>query len=271
MRAAPSVSSRVPDAVSDQRTRRPARSEASRPSAAVRASACRADFDSTPSPPSTSRSTWVHTGSSRGSTNSPSTVSSSDRALVAPSSRRRDRAGCGSTARELARTAADMAVLSLTCRSPDLGRLASASTARGPRSLLLADGPGARVAPVRADAGAGAAAGRRVRRRGAAAARRRARAGRRHVVVVGGDPRLPPPGARRRRARPARRDEPRDVRRAHPRARRSSWPGCSSRSPPAGLRARLPRRLRLGVGRGRDQDVPAVPALPRHGRASTGC
>ena len=40
---------------------------------------------------------------------------------------------------------------------------------------------------------------------------------------------------------------------------------------PEPLRARLPRRLRLGVGRGRGQDVPAVLALARPARASSGC
>ena len=53
---------------------------------------------------------------------------------------------------------------------------------------------------------------------------------------------------------------PRDVRRAHPRARRAAGePACRDR--PGRARARLPRRLRVGVGRGRRQDVPAVPAL----------
>ena len=59
------------------------------PPRAARDSACLADFSSTPSSASTSTSVAVQTAAPRGSANSPSTVISSERALVSPSSRRR--------------------------------------------------------------------------------------------------------------------------------------------------------------------------------------
>ena len=90
MRAAPSVSSPWPQGERSHRTRRPTRSEVSIPSAAVRASAWRADFSSTPTRPRTSTTVWVHTGRPAGSTTSPSTVISRERALVAATSRRRE-------------------------------------------------------------------------------------------------------------------------------------------------------------------------------------
>ena len=115
--------------------------------------------------------------------------------------------------------------------------------------------PPAGVAPVRADAGGPAPDAGRVRARRPHPAGRRARARRRHGVVVVRDPRLPPPRARRGGPRPARTDGARHVRGPHPRARRP--PGAA----PVGhdrARARVLRRLGLGVGRGRDQDGAAV-------------
>src|SRR6476620_8274578 len=95
MRRVPSSSSRAPFGVSSHSTRRPCRVEVSRSSEAVRVRACRADFSSTPRAPRASSSVAVHTGSARGCTNSPSTVSSSERALANPTSRRREvAAGC---------------------------------------------------------------------------------------------------------------------------------------------------------------------------------
>src|SRR5579859_2188311 len=88
MRSAPSLSRRWPGGVSDQRTWRPARSAASQPSAAVRASAWRADLSSTPNSPSADTRVWVQTGAPRGRTNSPRMVISRDRALAPPISRR---------------------------------------------------------------------------------------------------------------------------------------------------------------------------------------
>ena len=82
MRSAPALSSCRPDSVSDQRTLRPTRSEVSQPSAAVLASACRAAFSSTPSWSSAPTMVCVQTAPGRDSTNSPSSVSSSDLALV---------------------------------------------------------------------------------------------------------------------------------------------------------------------------------------------
>jgi len=63
------------------------RSEASHPSAAVRASACRPDLSSTPNNASADTSVCVQTDPPRGRTNSPRMVISSDRALVPPISR----------------------------------------------------------------------------------------------------------------------------------------------------------------------------------------
>ena len=106
------------------------------------------------------------------------------------------------------------------------------------------------MASLRPDAGGHAAAAGRVRARRAADARRRARADRRDGLVVVRDPRLPAPGARRSGHRPARPHGARDVRRAHARA------GDPAGGAAHGLdraRPRVLRRLRLGVGRGRDQ------------------
>ena len=120
--------------------------------------------------------------------------------------------------------------------------------------------------PYGALPGALRAAAGRLGARGAPEARRRARADRRHVLVVVCDPRLPPSRARRRRPRAARADGARDVRRAHARA------GGAAGGAPGGARARragagVLRRLRLGLGRGRDQAVPAVPARGGPSRA----
>jgi hypothetical protein len=59
----------------------------------VRINAWRAAFSSTPSRPSTSMNADVHAVSPAGSTNSPSTVNSSPRALADPAACRRDRVG----------------------------------------------------------------------------------------------------------------------------------------------------------------------------------
>src|SRR3954451_24835759 len=96
MRRGPSSSRAAPCGGSSHSTRRPCRLEVSRPSDAVRVNACRADFSSTPSAASASSRVAVHTDSCRGCTNSPSTVSSSDRALAEPTSRRREADGAGS-------------------------------------------------------------------------------------------------------------------------------------------------------------------------------
>ncbi len=79
------------------RTRRPTRSDSSHPSAAVRESACRADFSSMPNIASTVTSVDVQTGTSRGSTYSPSTVIKTDRALAWLTSRRLDTLGCATS------------------------------------------------------------------------------------------------------------------------------------------------------------------------------
>ena len=92
-----------PGALLEQRARRPGSAptapggragvEVSRSSLAVRVRAWRADFSSTPRAPSASSRVAVHTEACRGCTNSPSTVSSSERALAEPTSRRREAAG----------------------------------------------------------------------------------------------------------------------------------------------------------------------------------
>ena len=82
--------------VSSHSTRRPCREETSSSSLAVRVRAWRADFSSTPRLPRASSRVAVHTEECRGCTNSPSTVSSSERALAEPTSRRREEATLGS-------------------------------------------------------------------------------------------------------------------------------------------------------------------------------
>src|SRR5664280_2890260 len=86
MRSAPAASSVAAASVSRQRVRRPVRSETNQPSAALRASACRAALASMPSTPSTPTNVPVQTHPPAGSKNSPSTVTNSERALGAPSS-----------------------------------------------------------------------------------------------------------------------------------------------------------------------------------------
>src|SRR3954469_741217 len=97
MRFVPSASSSVPRSVSTQAVRRPCRSEFSRPSALVLAKAWRAARCSTSRRPSASRMDAVHTGSSRGSANSPRIVRRSERALADPTSRRRFRGADGAS------------------------------------------------------------------------------------------------------------------------------------------------------------------------------
>ena len=91
-----------------------------------------------------------------------------------------------------------------------------------------------------------------------------ARGGRRDGVVVVRHPRVRRARARRRRAPAAGVDVARDVRRADPRAGGRAGPPAR-RPGTGGARARLPGRLGVGVGRGRDEDGPAV--APR-GRAA---
>src|SRR6266536_5907227 len=141
----------------------------------------------------------------------------------------------------------------LSQKAPSEGWCPSDRAAAGAR-------PGARVAPVRADAREPGSPGGHRRRGGPVAAGRRAGAGRRDELLVGGHPRLPASGAGPGGTRPGGPDEPRDVRRADPRAGGAPGrpPGRADRAGP-----RVPLRLRLGQRRGRDQDVPAVLALAR--------
>jgi hypothetical protein len=73
--------------------RRPVLSALSQPSTAVRISACLVAFSAMPSRANTAITADVHATPPPGSTNSPSNVSSSPRALGAPAACRRDRAG----------------------------------------------------------------------------------------------------------------------------------------------------------------------------------
>ena len=98
MRSAPSVSSRRALPVSRHRVRRPSFSGSSQPAAAVRISACRVAFSSMPRRLKAARTADVQAVPSVVSTNSPSSVNSSPRALGAPAACRRDRDGapvCG--------------------------------------------------------------------------------------------------------------------------------------------------------------------------------
>src|SRR6185312_10562106 len=89
MRSVPSLSSRVPASVSDQRVSRPRRCPEIQPLSAVRMIAWRVAFSATSRSASRSSSVAVHTEVLAGSTNSPRTVSRRLRALAAPSSWRR--------------------------------------------------------------------------------------------------------------------------------------------------------------------------------------
>src|SRR5450759_4200106 len=109
MRSAPAASSVAAASVSRQRVRRPVRSETNQPSAALRASACRAALASMPSTPSTPTNVPVQTHPPAGSTNSPSTVTNSERALGAPSSSGRRPAAPGPPADPVVATAAIIA------------------------------------------------------------------------------------------------------------------------------------------------------------------
>ncbi len=93
MRSAPSVSIRRALPVSRHRVRRPSFSASSQPAAAVRISACRVAFSSMPRRPKAASTADVQAVPSVVSTNSPSRVNSSPRALGAPAACRRDRAG----------------------------------------------------------------------------------------------------------------------------------------------------------------------------------
>ena len=93
MRSAPSVSSCRAAAVRCQRVRRPSFSAASHPPAAVRISACLVAFSATPSRAKAAITADVQAVPPPGSTNSPSRVNSSPRALGAPAAGRRDRPG----------------------------------------------------------------------------------------------------------------------------------------------------------------------------------
>src|SRR5664280_2698029 len=106
MRSAPAASSVAAASVSRQRVRRPVRSETNQPSAALRASACRAALASMPSTPSTPTNVPVQTHPPAGSKNSPSTVTNSERALGAPSSSGRRPAAPGPPADPVVATAA---------------------------------------------------------------------------------------------------------------------------------------------------------------------
>src|SRR5262245_5340388 len=93
MRSAPSVSSRSPSGLKVHNVRRPTRREVSQPSAAVRMSAWRAAFSSTPSRSKASMKAAVHADPPEGSTNSPSRVNSNPRALSPPAACRLDMIG----------------------------------------------------------------------------------------------------------------------------------------------------------------------------------
>src|SRR3954451_22204580 len=89
MRRAPSRSSSAERAVKRIRDRRPPRSPSSQSSRALRTTACRAALGVNPSSRSEPISASCHAPSGRGSRNSPSTVSSVERAARAPTERRR--------------------------------------------------------------------------------------------------------------------------------------------------------------------------------------
>src|SRR4051812_7173215 len=79
------------------RERRPIPSPSSQPSRVLRTTACLAADGVNPSSRSEPISAWSHTPSGRGSRNSPSTVSSVDRAAGAPTDRRRRTSSTGGT------------------------------------------------------------------------------------------------------------------------------------------------------------------------------
>src|SRR3954451_4694775 len=89
MRRAPSRSSSAERAVKRIRDRRPPRSPSSQSSRALRTTACRAALGVKPSRRSEPISASCHAPAGRGSRNSPSTVSSVERAAGAPTERRR--------------------------------------------------------------------------------------------------------------------------------------------------------------------------------------
>src|SRR5664279_2771871 len=132
MRSAPAASSVAAASVSRQRVRRPVRSETNQPSAALRASACRAAPASMPSTPSTPTNVPVQTQPPAGSTNSPSTVTNSERALGAPSSSGRRPASPGPPADPVVATTAIAAASPL--RSLLLRSRRSISTRCRPRA-----------------------------------------------------------------------------------------------------------------------------------------
>src|SRR5215470_3100295 len=124
MRAAPSASSSWPCAVSAHRTRRPARWAMIQPSAASLARAWRADFSPSPRPPATWSRVEVHGGSPAGSTNSPRTVSSSERALPDPPSGRRAGEGTPRPGSSAAGGGMTCCILGLLLGVADTGRAA---------------------------------------------------------------------------------------------------------------------------------------------------